>query len=151
MVGLISYLISFLGILFWLLRVAVAFCATMEIEFPVKPMNLNLELVVLFISIPCFALILKRHLGGAFVYFITFAFYFGNDLYNNLTGASQGSPLTILMDFFGVILPLLSLIDIAINRDRFGKSEDRKTVWFYGNKDFDRQLDERADKNNYRT
>ena len=151
MIGLISYLISFLGILFWLLRVAVAFCATMEIDFPVKPMNLNLELVVLFISIPCFALILKRHLGGAFVYFITFAFYFGNDLYNNLTGVSSASPLTILMDIFGVILPLLSLIDIAINRGRFGKAEDKKTVWFYGNKEYDREFDERADRNNYRT
>ena len=50
-----------------------------------------------------------------------------------------------------MLLPLLSVIDIAINRDRFGKAEDKKTVWFYGNKDFDRQLDERADKNNYRT
>ena len=32
-----------------------------------------------------------------------------------------------------------------------GTSEDKKTVWFYGNKEYDRQLDERADKNNYRT
>lgn len=148
---MISYLISFLGILFWLLRIAVCFCASSEIDFPVQPMNLNLELVVLFISIPCFALILKRHIGGAFVYFIAFAFYFGNDLYNNTVGGGMAAPLTILMDFLGVVLPLLSLIDIAINKDRFGKAEDKKTVWFYGNKDFDRQLDERADKNNYRT
>ena len=151
MVGLISYLISFLGILFWLLRIAVCFCASMEMEFPVQPMNLVVELVVLFISIPCFALILKRHLGGAFVYFITFAFYFGNDLYNNTIGGGFTDPLTILLDVLGVVLPLLSLIDIAINRGRFGKAEDKKTVWFYGNKDFDRELDERADKNNYRT
>ncbi len=151
MIGMISYLISFLGILFWLLRIAVCFCATTGMEFPVQPLNIYVEFVVLFISIPCFALILKRNLIGAFVYFITFTFYFGNDLYNNTIGGGQTAPLNLLMDFFGVLLPLLSVIDIAINRDRFGKAEDKKTVWFYGNKDFDRQLDERADKNNYRT
>lgn len=149
MVGLISYLISFLGILFWGFRVVVVFCATMEMDFFVTPINLNLEIAVLFVSIPCFALILKRHVGGAFVYFITFAFYFGNDLYQCVT-ASVGSPIQIAIDALGVVLPLISLIDILINRDRFGTSEDKKTVWFYGNKDFDRQFDERADRNNYK-
>ena len=56
-----------------------------------------------------------------------------------------------MIDALGVILPLITLIDIAVNKDRMGTSEDKKTVWFYGNKEYDRQLDERADKNNYRT
>ncbi|MCI8291021.1 MAG: hypothetical protein HFJ25_02025 [Clostridia bacterium] len=150
MVGMLSYLISFLGILFWILRVVVVFCATMQMDFGIQPINLNLEILLLFVSIPCFALILKRNLGGAFVYFIAFTAYFGNDLYNCLVN-STGSMQTILIDALGVILPLLSLIDIAVNRDRMGTSEDKKTVWFYGNKDFDRKLDERADTNNYRT
>ena len=149
MVGLLSYLISFLGILFWGFRVVVVFCATMEMDFIVKPINLNLEIAVLFVSIPCFALILKRHIGGAFVYFIAFAFYFGNDLYQCLT-AHVGSPIQMAIDAFGVLLPLMSLIDILVNKDRHGTGEDKKTVWFYGNKDFDRQFDERADRNNYR-
>lgn len=150
MVGMLSYLISFLGIIFWILRVVVVFCATMQMDFGIQPINLNLEILLLFVSIPCFALILKRNLGGAFVYFIAFTAYFGNDLYNCLVN-STGSMQTILIDALGVILPLLSLIDIAVNRDRMGTSEDKKTVWFYGNKDFDRKLDERADTNNYRT
>lgn len=150
MVGMLSYLISFLGILFWGLRVVVVFCATMEMDFAIQPINLNLEIALLFVSIPCFALILKRNLGGAFVYFIAFTAYFGNDLYNCLTN-NIGNMQNILIDALGVILPLMSLIDIAVNRDRMGTSEDKKTVWFYGNKDFDRQLDERADRNNYRT
>lgn len=150
MVGMLSYLISFLGILFWGLRVVVVFCATMQMDFGIQPINLNLEILLLFISIPCFALVLKRNLGGAFVYFIAFTAYFGNDLYNCLTN-NVGNMQTILIDALGVILPLLSLIDIAVNRDRMGTSEDKKTVWFYGNKDFDRKLDERADTNNYRT
>ena len=32
-----------------------------------------------------------------------------------------------------------------------GKGEDKKTVWFYGNEEFDRKMDDRADRNNYRT
>lgn len=150
MVGMLSYLISFLGILFWIFRVVVVFCATMEMDFAFQPINTNLEIALLFVSIPCFALILKRHLGGAFVYFIAFTAYFGNDLYNCLTNG-VGNIETIMIDALGVILPLLSLIDIGINKDRMGTGEDKKTVWFYGNKDFDRELDERADKNNYRT
>ena len=149
MVGMFSYLISFLGILFWIFRVVVVFCATMEMDFAFQPINLNLEIGLLFVSIPCFALILKRHLGGAFVYFIAFTAYFGNDLYNCLTGG--GNVQTIMIDALGVILPLLTLIDIAVNKNRTGSGEDKKTVWFYGNADYDRELDERADKNNYRT
>ena len=149
MVGLISYLISFLGILFWLFRIVVVFCASMEMSFPFEPINIHLELVVLFISVPCFALILKRNFWGAFIYFITFTAYFGNDLYQGLrTGG--GSIQGMLIDALGVILPLISLIDILINRNRYGTGEDKKTVWFYGDKKFDRELDERADKNNYR-
>lgn len=150
MVGMLSYLISFLGILFWLFRVVVVLCATMEWDFAIQPINTNLEIALLFVSIPCFALILKRHLGGAFVYFIAFTAYFGNDLYNCLTNG-VGNVQTIMIDALGVILPLLSLIDIGINKDRMGTGEDKKTVWFYGNEEFDRKLDERADKNNYRT
>lgn len=150
MVGMLSYLISFLGILFWLFRVVVVLCATMEWEFAIQPINTNLEIALLFVSIPCFALILKRHLGGAFVYFIAFTAYFGNDLYNCITN-SVGNIQTIMIDALGVILPLLSLIDIGINKDRMGTGEDKKTVWFYGNEEFDRKMDERADRNNYRT
>ena len=149
MVGLISYLISFLGILFWGFRVVVVFCASMEMDFIVAPINLNLEIAVLFVSIPCFALILKRNIIGAFVYFIVFTFYFGNDLYQCLYN-KIGTPMQIYIDFLGVVLPLISLIDIGVNRDRFGTGEDKKTVWYYGNKQYDRKLDERADKNNYK-
>lgn len=150
MIGMFSYLISFLGIIFWAFRLVVVFCATMEIDFPVTPINLNIEIAVLFLSIPCFALILKRHLGGAFAYFIIFTAYFGNDLYSCITNGTGGIQ-TIMVDALGVILPLITLIDIAVNKDRMGTAEDKKTVWFYGNKEYDRELDERADKNNYRT
>ena len=100
MVGMLSYLISFLGILFWGFRLVVVFCATMDIDFGFEPLNLNLAIGLLFLSIPCFALVLKRHLGGAFAYFILFTAYFGNDLYNKLTG--NGGVGDILIDAIAV-------------------------------------------------
>ena len=57
--------------------------------------------------------------SGAFAYFIIFAFYFGNDLYNQFTGTMDIQAL--LIDFVGIILPLISLIDIAVNKDRMRK------------------------------
>ena len=150
MVGMLSYLISFLGILFWIFRLIVVFCASMEIDFAITPININLEIALLFLSVPCFALILKRNVVGAFAYFILFTAYFGNDLYNCLTN-NVGNTETILIDALGVILPLISFIDILVNKNRMGSGEDKKTVWFYANKDYDREFDERADRNNYRT
>lgn len=150
MVGMLSYLISFLGILFWGFRLVVVFCASMEIEFAVTPININLEIALLFVTIPCFALVLKRNVWGAFAYFILFTAYFGNDLYSCLMNHT-GNIETILIDALGVILPLISFMDILMNRNRMGSGEDKKTVWFYGNKEYDREFDERADRNNYRT
>ena len=126
MVGMLSYLISFLGILFWGFRLVVVFCASMEIEFAVTPININLEIALLFVTIPCFALVLKRNVWGAFTYFILFTAYFGNDLYSCLMNHT-GNTETILIDALGVILPLVSFIDIWINRNRMGSGEDKKT------------------------
>ena len=51
----------------------------------------------------------------------------------------------------GIILPLAVLIDLLLDRGRKEHPVDKKTDWFYKNEKFDRELDERADKNNYRT
>ena len=41
-------------------------------------------------------------------------------------------------------------MDIFLNKDRKGSTRDKKTDWFYTNKDYDRKLDDRADKNQYK-
>ena len=50
----------------------------------------------------------------------------------------------------GVIIPLLTLLDIALNKNRKGSVKDEKTDWFYTNKQYERKLDERADDNQYK-
>ena len=51
----------------------------------------------------------------------------------------------------GIILPLLIVIDTLLDKNRKAHPVDKQTDWFYKNKDFDREVDERADRNQYRT
>ena len=53
------------------------------------------------------------------------------------------------MPVLGIILAFAVLVDLAVDKGR--KPKDKKTDWFYANEQYDRQLDDRADKNNYRT
>ena len=40
---------------------------------------------------------------------------------------------------------------MLLDKNRVNNPKDKKTDWFYKGEQYDRQLDERADKNNYRT
>jgi hypothetical protein len=57
----------------------------------------------------------------------------------------------LLFAFVGVILPIFILFDLAFDANRKAHPRDKKTDWYYTNKKYDRNMDERADKNNYRT
>ena len=56
-----------------------------------------------------------------------------------------------MFSIIGIILPLIVLIDLLLDKNRKENPKDKKTDWFYQNEQFDRKLDDRADKNNYRT
>ena len=43
------------------------------------------------------------------------------------------------------------LLLYLFDKNRKANPKDKKTDWFYNNKDFDREKDDRADTNNYRT
>ena len=43
------------------------------------------------------------------------------------------------------------LFEMLIEKNRMAHPVDKKTDWFYKNEEYDRKLDDRADKNNYRT
>ena len=56
----------------------------------------------------------------------------------------------ILLSTLGILLSFFALIDVNLNRYRTNTSKSKKTDWFYDNKQFDREIDERADRNQYR-
>ena len=89
------------------------------------------------------------------IYLLAYGMYFGVDVINNiqtvLNGASMETALNVFISIIGIILPIAVLADLLLDKGRKANPKDKKTDWFYNNEQFDRKLDERSDKNNYRT
>lgn len=150
-----SWLIVMFAGLFWLLRLVVLFTSSMGIEFIVQPINEQTEIILLFITVICIVLIAKRKMAGGVIYLLTHLVYFGMDAFQRFRTIINGntsleSIVAALCSIIGIILPLFAFIDLLLDQGRKTSGGDKKTDWFYKNKDFDRQLDERADKNHYK-
>ncbi len=154
-----TWLIVMFVIMFWGLRVIVAIMDTVGgsgSQFILKPTNSGLEIILLFVVLACILFIIKRQMIGALIYLVSYGFYFGYDAINNIikifNGEMQASNLlSVMVSIIGIVLPIAVLIDMLADKARKANPVDKKTDWFYKNENFDRQYDERADKNNYRT
>ena len=121
MKNLTSYLLVMFMILFWGFRILVAVNASLDSDFAVK-------------------------------------LYFGVDLYNILMPIVQGTATlgldqvtSLFFSAIGMALPLFVLLELLLDKNSKNHPKDKKTDWFYKNEEYDREIDERADKNNYRT
>ena len=153
-----TYLLVMFAVVFWILRIVITVTSQMGKDFiGVTPINESFEIILLFAFILCAILIVKRKLAGALLYLTLHAIYFGGDLTEKISILTNGDTLSMgqatgmLFSLIGIILPLAVLIDLLLDRGRKEHPVDKKTDWFYKNEKFDRELDERADKNNYRT
>lgn len=152
-----SYMVVLLAIMFWILRIVVSITNAMYIEFPIIPSDANLEIILLFAALVCIILIVKRQMVGAFLYLVIYGVYFGNDVSGYITKITGGATLsmneytTLFVSIIGIILPIVVLLEMAWDKHRTKNPVNKKTDWFYKNKEYDREMDERADKNNYRT
>ena len=150
-----SYLLLMFMVMFWVFRIVVAVCATLGFDIGFLPLNTNIEIILLFVTFICVILVGKRKLLGGILYLVSYGLYFGVDLYhivmNLINEADQmidytnaGASFIAICIAFGVFFSLL------IDKNRKDHPVDKKTDWFYQNEEFDRKLDERADRNNYR-
>lgn len=149
-----TWMILLLGIIFWLLRIVAVYTDTMGMEFMIKPLDTNTEIALLFISLLAFILIAKRKFLGVIIYIVEYWGYFGVDLFTKLTSETplaMEDVISVFFSFIGILLPIFSLLDLALDKNRKNHPKDKKTDWFYKDEKFDRNMDERADKNNYRT
>lgn len=150
--------------MFWLFRMVVAFTHEVgENLGGIEPLNQTMEIVLLFIVLVCILLIIKRKIIGALIYLLAYGMYFGNDLVNRITMltietreiATSNNDIMLYLNMFisliGIALPVAVLFDLLLDANRKVNAKDGKTDWFYKNEQFDRQFDERDDKNNYRT
>ncbi len=155
MTSVFSYLITMFGAMFWMFRVAITIASSVSESFPISPLNFSVEVILLFVTLICMIFIIKRNILGALAYFVAYGFYFGTDLYNGITNIINGQSVatdyvSLFISFLGVLIPFLTVMDIFLNKDRTGAATNKKTDWFYKNKDYDRQYDERADRNQYK-
>lgn len=154
-----TWLLACFMVMFWAFRAIVTLMAELHQDFGgIVPLNKTLEIILLFLVLVCIVLVVKRKMIGALIYLLSYGMYFGTDILKNVNiiiGAEGQLPVATFMNLFvsfiGIILPVAVLLDMLVDRNRKNNPKDKKTDWFYKNEKFDRQLDERADKNNYRT
>ena len=153
-----TWLLVMFIVIFWVFRVIVAVGGEFGFDVAgITPLNPHLEIVLLFVVLACIVLIVKRKILGALIYLLAYGMYFGADVITKLGMILEGNTLGInegfsaFVSILGIILPIMVLLDMLADKARKANPVDKKTDWFYKNEDFDRKLDERSDKNNYRT
>ena len=151
--ALFSFLLLFLAIIYWMFRVIVCLMATMQLEFFMVPYNTTFEIIMLFAIVACTVLIVKRNIIGPIVYLSLAFTYFGSSLYERfMAGASLDiiSSSEVILEICGILIPLFMFLDILTNKTKMNFAEARKTEWYFGTDKYDRQYDERADRNQYK-
>lgn len=157
MKNLSSWLITMFIIMFWILRLIIAITGTLDIEFTLKPIDNNIEVVLLFVVLALIPFIFKRKIWAAIVYLIGYGYYFGRGLIENIMPMINGETLSpetymnMFISLIAIVLPIAAIFDILLDKTRTKNPVNKETDWFYKNEQYDRKLDERADKNNYRT
>ena len=154
-----TWILVMFMVMFWILRIIVAISAQFNWDIAgMVPLNQQMEIILLFVVLICLILVVKRKLVGGLIYLLAYGIYFGVDVANNIQtiveaieGADVGIYINLFMSIVGIILPIAVLLDLIADKNRKNHPKDKKTDWFYTNEQFDRQLDERADKNNYRS
>ena len=153
-----TWLLACFMVMFWVFRIIVALMAQLNQEFFVTPFDETMEIILLFIVLLCLVLVVKRKMAGALIYLFAYGMYFGSDVATKLSAlfedASQlglNDYTALIISLIGIILPIAVLLDLLADKNRKAHPKDKKTDWFYKNEAYDRKLDDRADKNNYRT
>ena len=151
-----SWLIAIFAFLFWGFRFVATVLYAVGTELVLTPMDMSMEIVLLFITFICICFIPKRKLLAVTIYLVAHLFYYGMYIYQNIVAiinntASLELYMNIFVALIGVIIPVAAFFDVLLDKSRKANPKDKKTDWFYNNEKFDRDLDERADKNNYRT
>lgn len=154
---LVSYMLTIWGIILWIFRAIITAMYTSGVDFFIQPLNTGLEIAVIFATIPCMILVFKRNVIGAAGYMGIYVAYFGTAVYNTLNniaseeGLNIGSSIDLFISILCIIIPVLTFLDILLNKHR--KSiigGNKSTDWYYKNDEYDRKFDERADRNQYK-
>ena len=138
-----TYLLVMFMIIFWIVRIAVTLMSQFGKDFmEMVPMNETFEIAILFATLLCLVLVVKRKLIGSLLYITLHAIYFGGDVTNKLSIIANNETLTLgqsmqfMFSMLGIILPLAVLIDLLLDKNRKNNPKDKKTDWFYQNEEY---------------
>lgn len=147
-------------VMFWVFRAIVALCTQFSIDLVgIVSYNLTFEIIVSFITLICIILVIKRNIFGGLAYFLMYGLYYGEHFFNTIIATTQGSQLTIEMsanlicDLMAILLAIFCLFDILIDKNKKANPSDKKTDWYFKNKEYDEELkkrDSRDDNNEYK-
>ena len=148
---LLSYMVNMFAIMFWLFRVYVALMVSSGSEIQFTTPGLELEITVIFITLISIFMIFKRNLIFASIYLGTyFAFFTYGIALTNGNISTNKQLLNAMVMIAGIIIALLNFLDVMFNKNRKGSTKDNKTDWFYATDKYEREYDERADRNQYK-
>ena len=154
-----TWLLVMFMVMFWIFRIVVELTTELNKSIGFEPLNSQMEIILLFVTLLCIILVVKRKLVGGLIYVLSYGMYFGVDLCNNVMKIlEQGeTPLAVtvyastFVSLLAMTLAIAVLLDLLVDKGRKANPVDKQTDWFYKNEQYDRKLDDRADKNNYRT
>ena len=139
-----TWMILSLDVIFWILRLIATYTEVMAIDFMVKTLDVNTEVLLLFVALLSFILIAKRKVLGGIIYLVGYGGYFGVYLWDTLiVKQSAGDYMNVFFSFIGIMLAVLTILDLLLDKNRKLHPTDKKTDWFYRNKKYDIQKDER--------
>ena len=80
-----TWMIVMFIVMFWIFRVLIAISSELNWEMgDLKPLNIQVEIILLFVVLVCLIFIVKRKMIGGFIYLLSYGLYFGVDVVNNL-------------------------------------------------------------------
>lgn len=150
-----NYLIIMFSVMLFIFRFIVVFTATLGIKFIVEPISVTYEMILLFIMLICIILMSKNKLSGAILFVIASLAYYGPSLLEQITYMSSNSisvetGVQLIISLICITIPIFAFFIIAFAKEQEKRPVDKKTDFFYKNEAYDREYDDRADKNNYR-
>ena len=150
-----SWLIMMIAFIFWGVRLVGTVMATIGSDFIFVPSDMTMEVGLLFITFICICFLVKRKLWASIIYLAGHFLYYGSSLITHFSQMVEGSLgldlyMAMFLEFIGVILPIVAIIDVLLDKNRKTNPKDKQTDWFYKNEEFDRNIEDRVDKNNYR-
>lgn len=156
-----TWLIIIFMVMFWLFRAIVALCTQFSIDLlGIVAYDLNMEIILAFVTILCIVLVVKRKVIGSLLYLLLYGIYFGEHFFINIIPILQKQiqltvdiSMNLFSDFIAIVLALFVLFDMLVDKGRKANPIDKKTDWYFKNKKYEEELkarDSREDKNEYK-